>query len=249
MIFYFSATGNSRHASEMVLRDDEKLVSISEAVKNNELNFNIDDNTLGFVFPVYYYGIPQIVADFIEKSQIKIHEKTYVYILMTCGGTTANAAKFIIKSLENKGIKTDAVFSVKMVDTYVPLFKLADKEEQKRTNFSADIELKRIKEKISQKRSGDKNRLKGRFPKALTFFSYPFYKYRRFTKKFYVEDTCIGCGLCEKICPSQAIEIQDGKPVWIKKQCSLCLGCLHRCPKESIQYGSKTKKSGRYFYK
>ena len=40
-----------------------------------------------------------------------------------------------------------------------------------------------------------------------------------------------GCGLCAKKCPVQAIEMRDGKPVWVKDKCVMCLGCLHRCPK------------------
>jgi len=107
----------------------------------------------------------------------------------------------------------------------------------------------KIKKAIDEKISGNQNKNPGHFSKTITFFSYPFYKHRRFTKKFYVEDSCIGCGLCEKICPSEAIKIEKGKSVWVKKQCNICLGCLHRCPKESIQYGKKSKTSGRYFYK
>ncbi len=187
--------------------------------------------------------------DFINSAVINLKEKTYVYILMTCGASTANADKFVKEALEKKGISVNAVYSVKMVDTYVPLFKIADKAEQEKINSHADRELEKIKKAIDEKISGNQNKNPGHFPKTVTFFSYPFYKHRRFTKKFYVEDSCIGCGLCEKICPSEAIKIEKGKPVWIKKQCNICLGCLHCCPKEAIQYGKKSKTSGRYFYK
>jgi len=84
-----------------------------------------------------------------------------------------------------KGISVNAVYSVKMVDTYVPLFKIADKAEQEK-----------IKKAIDEKISGNQNKNPGHFPKTVTFFSYPFYKHRRFTKKFYIKDSCIGCGLC-----------------------------------------------------
>ena len=71
----------------------------------------------------------------------------------------------------------------------------------------------------------------------------------RRTSNFYVEGSCVGCGLCAKQCPVKAIEIQSGKPVWIKEHCTLCLRCLHLCPKFSIQYGdSKTKQHGQYHH-
>ena len=49
-----------------------------------------------------------------------------------------------------------------------------------------------------------------------------------------------------KKCPVQAIEMQNKKPVWIKDQCVMCLGCLHRCPRFAIQYGRRTARHGQY---
>jgi formate hydrogenlyase subunit 6/NADH:ubiquinone oxidoreductase subunit I len=89
------------------------------------------------------------------------------------------------------------------------------------------------------------------FPQTPTFItkmiSGPIYNNRvRKTENFSVEDSCIGCGLCEKKCPVNAIRITDGKPAWKKEKCVMCLGCLHRCPKFAIQYGDKTEKHGQY---
>ena len=64
-----------------------------------------------------------------------------------------------------------------------------------------------------------------------------------------LQNECVDCYKCVRECSMKAIKIENGKPVWIKKQCNICLGCLHRCPKEAIQYGKKSKTSGRYFYK
>ena len=66
------------------------------------------------------------------------------------------------------------------------------------------------------------------------------------TKKFYVEDTCTGCGLCERKCPTQAIKLENNKPVWISETCCKCSACINRCPAKAIQYGKKTKNRNRY---
>lgn len=80
-----------------------------------------------------------------------------------------------------------------------------------------------------------------------TAFFYMYHTERK-TKHLSVnKDVCIGCGLCAKKCPVQAIDMKDGYPVWIENECEMCLGCLHRCPMFAIQYGNgKTNKHGQY---
>lgn len=66
----------------------------------------------------------------------------------------------------------------------------------------------------------------------------------RRTANLHVEESCIGCGLCARNCPVQAIAMQEKRPVWVREKCVMCLGCLHRCPKFAIQYGSRTRSMG-----
>lgn len=42
------------------------------------------------------------------------------------------------------------------------------------------------------------------------------------------------------------IDLEIKKPVWTKDGCACCLGCIHRCPEQAIQYGKKTESRGRY---
>ena len=47
-------------------------------------------------------------------------------------------------------------------------------------------------------------------------------------------DTCTGCGACVDACPSEAIEMQDGKAVVDADKCVDCGVCVDECHVESI---------------
>ena len=46
--------------------------------------------------------------------------------------------------------------------------------------------------------------------------------------------TCTGCGACVDCCPSEAIEMQDGKAVIDAEKCVDCGVCVDECPVEAI---------------
>jgi heterodisulfide reductase subunit A len=48
------------------------------------------------------------------------------------------------------------------------------------------------------------------------------------------EDLCIGCGLCEEICPYGAPRIEDGKSKIREILCRGCGSCAAECPKRAI---------------
>ena len=50
-----------------------------------------------------------------------------------------------------------------------------------------------------------------------------------------VTNRCIGCGICEKVCPSASIHVVDGKAQYISGNCQTCLTCAHACPQKAIQ--------------
>lgn len=50
---------------------------------------------------------------------------------------------------------------------------------------------------------------------------------------------CIGCGICENICPTRCIEIvRDGR--WFPRidigHCMFCALCIDQCPKEALEF-------------
>ena len=246
MIFYFSATGNSLHAAKMIAEaTNDRIISIADCLKNNRFDFSAKNGeSVGFATPVYNFGLPITVTDFLSHLNLKINNN-YVFTLVTYGGLSGGASKIIRNMLKNKGIKTDAQYSIRMPDTWTPIYDLSDNEKVGETNRKADIKINRISKQILKKTKGN-----------FDFKRIPFgdrfiggYEEMRKTNTLSVSKNCIGCGLCAKECPVNAIEIQNSKPAWIKEKCAMCLGCLHRCPEFAIQRGEKTKTHGQYIHK
>ncbi len=240
MIIYFSGTGNSEYAAKLLVEDGERLVSMAKLMQKNEYRVELETGEkLGLVFPVYFYTVPSIVREFLEKAEIK--NADYVYSVITCGGGTAQASAVLKKILAAKGIKLSYFHELLMPDNSMLFYQIPTADMSRGRLEYAHQELAGIKEDIREERKtliGDAGALSNLIGVGAKLCSG--------TKKFYAEDTCVGCGLCERNCPQQVIKLENGKPVWTKDQCCKCSACINRCPMKAIQYGKATKKRNRY---
>ena len=51
----------------------------------------------------------------------------------------------------------------------------------------------------------------------------------------YNEDKCVGCGMCEEVCPHGVISISENKAHIVDKDsCMECGACAMNCPAEAI---------------
>lgn len=164
---------------------------------------------------------------------------------MATYGTTSGAIGYMAnKAIQNREI--DACYSVRMTDTWMPMFDLSTPQKVEKFTKKTENEIQDVIQRIDKREKNKKMSLRT-MAFITKLFAQPIYnKKARLTTHFHVENSCIGCGLCAKNCPVQAIELQNKKPVWTKEKCAMCLGCLHHCPKFSIQYGKHTKKHGQY---
>lgn len=244
MIFYFSATGNCKYVSER-LASATADTAVSMLSANLKIPACLTDETVGVVIPTYAWGLPTVVSDFLKTVKFETQKKPYLYFIATYGTTPGNTGYIADRLLQhNNGWSFDAFFSVKMPDTWTPMFDLSDKSKVDEINAGAETLIDGVIERVKRRDSG--NFMKNRVPVFTSVFAAPYYNAMRKTKHFRVEETCVDCGLCEKKCPVGAIQMQNGKPAWIKEQCVMCLGCLHHCPKFAIQYGRHTKEHGQY---
>ena len=243
MIFYFTGTGNSKFIAEKIAAQiGERVFDISDCMRKEQFAFSLErEERLGFVVPVYYFGLPIIVADFLKKLDLSANHSHYTYAILNCGGTTGNAERQIPKAY-----KPDAVFGLVTVDNYVPMYKVVSDAEIKERLDKAEQAMEGIAERIQNRETGVFNPVEGSMAGLFTLLAYPLYKLGRKTHKFSANENCTCCGLCEKICPRRIISYENNKPVWKAGRCEQCLGCLHRCPASAINYGKKTAGRGRY---
>lgn len=249
MLVYFSATGNTKHVVDEIKIDGEKVVSIDEAIKNDLYEYEIDNNRLGILTPTYFWGLPSIVYEFLEKFTLSFDDKPYTFYVGTFGTTTGAASSIANKLLTKKGLSLDGKFDIRMPDTWTVIFNLSNHEKVRDSLANSERELIELKAQLQNHTIGTHMSLTipefvGRVTKAI-YDS----KFRK-TKKLSVSDECIGCSICATRCPVQAIEMKEGKPIWVKDACTMCLGCLHRCPQYAIYYGNGkfTNAHGQYTY-
>lgn len=246
MILYFTGTGNSLYAARKIAeKTRDRMMDISQMVHKGEYHVELGENeNLGFIFPVYFYGVPTIIRYFISYMSVSGNENPYTYAVLTCGGSIGGAGVMLERVFEKNCYTLDRVFTLLMPDNYVLMFNPPTKEkaasilhisDQLIEDITDDI-LERKKEKITA----------GLGARALTRTAYSLYIRGRKTKGFYAEDSCTGCGKCAANCPIRAIVIREGKPEWVKEQCVYCLRCINCCPEEAIQYGLATKRRRRY---
>ena len=47
-------------------------------------------------------------------------------------------------------------------------------------------------------------------------------------------DNCTGCAICEGECPTEAITMENDRPVFSDDKCTACNACVDACPNGAL---------------
>lgn len=254
MIFYFSGTGNSLWVAEQLSKAfNERLVSIADELKSQsaELSYSIGkDEKVFFVFPVHSWGPAVLVKRLIEKIKLSGYSAQPIYAVCVCGDNCGDTDKIVGKALAKKGLNLSSAYSIQMPNNYILMkgFGIDPKDVEEKKLANAPQLVNEIIEAIQQKEQKTIY-VRGGKPFVKSRIVYPlFSKYAIGKNKFYATDDCTSCGLCEEVCPTDTIHLENGKPLW-NDTCVQCTACIHRCPAQAIEYGNITQNQGRYVHK
>ena len=245
VIYYFTGSGNSLAIAQKIAAalEDCEVIPVA-SLKDSPTIAPVADR-VGIVFPVYFLGLPLMVAEF--AGRLDRSRAGYTFGVVTFGGSGSEPAlrqlDTLIRKQNEHGL--DAGFSVKMPGNYILMYDPPSGKNQEEIFAAADH---RLGEMIPAIGRCDHTKLPWSLIGALIhaaaypwFVSHAHGKAREFT----VTDACTSCGTCAEICPAKNIDIVEGRPVW-KDRCELCLGCIHLCPAQAIQAGKNTTGRPRY---
>jgi len=241
-IYWFSGTGNSLKIAKDIAEklEDTELIPIAKVWK--EENIVAETEKIGFVHPLYWWGLPNIVYIFLNK--LNLDKTNYIFDIITCGRAgSGSAIHSIKKQLEKKNKNLNSGFFIEMPDNYLPVYDIIPKEKQKEIFERAEKKVDEIVNKIKRDESKVEKESLSSVGKVVNkkFRN----KVAESDRKFNVDEKCNSCGVCEKVCSVNNIILVDGKPQWQHK-CQRCLACIHWCPQKSIQWKQKTVNKGRY---
>ena len=224
MVFYFTGTGNSLYVAKRI---EKNPISIPQAIRRERLEFTED--RIGVVAPVYGHEVPPMVQDFLKRAVL---HTDYFYMILTYGNRHGSAAELAKQLCERHGITVSYINVIRMVDNWLPGF---DMEEQKKLDKNVEGQLSSILADLGARRrmisevTDDDRAAHRQFLDRMHQMPPDAWQHL-----FRITDDCVGCGICEKVCPSSSIRVTGGKAVHLPGNCQTCLACAHACPQMAI---------------
>lgn len=241
-VFYFSATGSSLNVARKIAAGlgETELISIPKAMGDQ-----VDASTprIGLIFPVYAWGMPRIVSDFLKR--LELHKGQYIFAIAVNAGCPGGTLKQLSKILRRQGVQLNAGFTVSeanytLLSSKNGLINFVSRIGGAMPKSSAErlpeiLEVIKNKQKHHPETSAWGANLLGGLMHGMAIQAFKFGD-----GDFWANDQCNHCETCVRICPRGNISLKDGKPVW-NHDCELCFACSQWCPQAAIQYQKESQ--------
>lgn len=245
-IFYFTGTGNNMIVAEKLgdILNTQDIYPIKA--------LNQDKNAIGnyerviICAPSYHSHIPNYVEKVLKSVHFNKSQK--VYSIVVCAGNRGHAIEDLRECVESNGCKVAGEYMVVLPGSYILSYGAFPDWVVKLENKISTSKIKRIAEEIASdkscliKKTGllYNSKDEARLQKAIS-------EYKIIGAAYSVSNSCVGCGICEKVCPINNIILEGGKPTF-GTECQQCMACVQWCPNHAIDYENKASSRKRYHH-
>lgn len=245
LMLYFSGTGNSKYiASTFSKKMNAKCHSIEEKIDfKNEIKKH---DIIAFCYPIYASNVPRIMREFVSKHvELLKYKKLIIFCTqLMFSGDGARVFTDLLPEGYGKVIYAEhfnmpnnicnsGIFPVKNGEKTKKYIKTAQKKIDRICN---DLQKGKIKLRGFNKVSNIMGKGQGAYWQEIE---------EKNKSSVQVDEDCIKCGLCARLCPMKNLNLTT-KEVVHNDNCILCYRCVNACPKKAITVLIHTKPKEQY---
>lgn len=244
MILHFSGTGNSAYVAKRIAEvTGDDAFDIFRNLRSGGKPRLSSDRPWVVVTPTYAWRIPHVVEDWLRRAQLAGSKDAY--FVMTCGGGNGNAAVYLRKLCDEKGLVYHGCTAIVMPENYIAMFDAPAEAEAEKIIDRAEGPIMSVANAIAAGRDLPERAASATEKLQSGLVNSMFYPLFVHAKAFRSTDACVGCGACERVCPLGNVRMESGRPRW-GSDCTHCMACICRCPHEAIEYGKRSVGQPRY---
>jgi ferredoxin/flavodoxin len=240
---YYSGTGNTKLACKYIAGNMKNVeFDLFNVVKDGTPNLN-DYDMVGFACFTDFGGPSYIIQKFIERLPQQKNKPAFVF--NTFGFMSGKTQSALAKWITTKGFLPVAGHKLHVPESYPPMILRGRGAEdqpstEKMEKFNSFIsELDGMIGRVKSGGEWKKGKIKG------GLFMLPRTKAREdMGEKFVDLELCNECGICEKVCPYNAVSL-DPKPKFDMNKCYGCWGFFNDTATTEI-YTKKFRSKGHY---
>ncbi|MBU0595106.1 EFR1 family ferrodoxin, partial [Candidatus Bipolaricaulota bacterium] len=203
-----------------------------------------DEERIGIVTPVYAWGLPRLVTDFVKTFRTR--EGQYVFGIATCGGTQGATLGELKKRLRRIGSHLDAGFAVRgdfqvslpgMDD--IAIISFVQRIAKRLPGHFADRRDEIVRAVADKARRAPEKSEWSVNAIGSIMHGGAMNMFKKGDKDFSVSDACVSCGTCAKVCPRENVTLVNDRPTW-RQNCEMCYACMLWCPQKAIALKRRT---------
>ena len=238
IIYCYSGSGNCLDMAKHIARDlgDTDIVLMRKApVITDATSYK----RVGFVFPCYGGGLPGDVEKYVKS--LKLSPNSYKFgavqyaAYMGCGMHKLDK----IVGLDYWTGVSQHCSCIWLMPHFLTFPPVTVKQAQKRSEKTAAKVVAAVKSMEKSAKKPPKRILNVLESAGFGTIN------KQISKKMYVNENCVNCGQCVKLCPRENITSFGGR-VRIGKNCIGCMACVQYCTNKAINVGKITVKRARY---